>query len=208
MKLCCYCGKLIKNIEKEHVIPRCLYPKNYDFSNVKMITIPACSECNRSFSDAEAHFRNIFTLISDPNNISRKLFKKVRKSLYKVDGKKRLTDILNEIAVNGGHWIIYPAKDEKVIVILKKIIRGLSCYYDLLYPIREKQVLVNFNKYIIPENFLNEMNYHHQGKDIIEWRYVVMNDKALHSFWLLRFFKKVEFYGFVFISEKSKENYN
>ncbi len=155
MKLCGYCGKLIKNIgkDKEHVIPSCLYPKNYDFSNIKLITIPACRKCNNSFSDTEAHFRDVLTLISDPNNISRELFKKVRKSLYKVDEKKRLTDILDVVVVKDGHWIIYPAKDEKVIVILKKIIRGLCCFYDLLYPITEKQILVDFKKYIILESF-------------------------------------------------------
>lgn len=210
MKSCCYCGKIIKNTGKdqEHVIPKCLYPKNYDFSNINLVTVPACRKCNNSFSDSEAHFRNIFTLISNPNNISRELFKKVIRSLYKEDGKKRLSDILNVAVIKNDDLTIYPLKDEKVKVVIRKIIRGLCCFHSLLSPKTEQQIVVDFKKYNIPENFLKEMNYHHQGKDIIEWRYIVMNEKTFHSFWLLRFFKKVEFCVFVFISEKNKENYN
>lgn len=208
MKSCCYCGKLVNNTEKEHVIPHCLYPKNYDFSKINLITISACHECNNNFSDAEAHFRNIFTLISDPNNISRELFKKVIRSLYKEDGKKRLSDILNVAVIKNDDLIIYPLKDEKVKVAIKKIIRGLCCFHNLLSPITEQQIVVDFKKYNIPEKFLKEMNYHHQGKDIIEWRYSIVNNKGLRLFWELRFFKKVEFCVFVFDSEESKRNYN
>ena len=52
---CAYCGKLAI-CESEHVFPDCLYPASKSNSKVQRLTVPACQDCNRSWSNDEEHF--------------------------------------------------------------------------------------------------------------------------------------------------------
>jgi hypothetical protein len=54
---CAYCGELRK-ISKEHVIPLCLFKRPYP---PRMITVPACDQCNNKKSLDDDFLRDLIT---------------------------------------------------------------------------------------------------------------------------------------------------
>ena len=58
--ICGYCGVHVPKTarDKEHVIPRNLYPEGFG-PKLQRLIIPACRACNASWTEDEVHFRNI-----------------------------------------------------------------------------------------------------------------------------------------------------
>ena len=114
---CAYCGVTVQKPDREDVIPKNLYTLSKSKSKIQRIKVPSCNPCNNSFSDDEAHFRNIMTLAGKPGPITLELWEKVEGSLDKKDGKKRLLDIYRQMKPVGnsgsGLYKVYPGKDEK-----------------------------------------------------------------------------------------------
>src|SRR6266571_8484988 len=133
-KVCAYCGEHTRKLEREHAIPNCLYPKSRSQSRVQRITVPSCAACNRGWSDDEAHFRNVLLLAGEPNSAVRELWETTtRRSFEDVDGRRRIKDLVEQfvpIRVEGfNRQMIYPARDNRVRRVLKKIVRGLSHFH-------------------------------------------------------------------------------
>lgn len=198
---CAYCGVTVPKPDREDVIPKSLYTLSKSKSKVQRIKVSSCNRCNNSFSDDEAHFRNIMTLAGKPGPITSELWVKVERSLDKKDGKKRLIDIYRQMKPvdNSGSTLykVYPGKDEKVLRIVRKVVRGLCHYHKLISPVSEAQVWTDILTYPIPFHSLEDMNYHHREKDICEYRYQVINDGGIHSAWLITFLERVTFVALV-----------
>ena len=207
-KLCAYCGKPAS--DREHVFPKCLYPMSKNKSKIQRLTIPACNECNNSWANDEAHFRDVMVLAGEPGGIANELWGTVQRSFKKSDGKRRLKDIISQLKpVQENNYKIYPGRDERVIRVVKKIIRGLSHYYKIMTAVPESLVWVNILKYQIPENFLVEMDCSHREEDIVTYRYQILNDykNNIYSAWILTFLERVPFIGTVSFSESLKSSF-
>ncbi len=207
MKKCAYCGD--KATDREHVFPRCLYPNSKSQSKVQRLTVPACSDCNNSWSDDEAHFRNIMILAGESNSVVYELWDNTLRSFDKIDGHKRLSDIfeaMKPVDIDGiKQHMVYPAKDEKVVRVMKKIIRGLSHRHNVLTVVPDTRIWVNVLQYQVPELFLKEMQYAHVEKDIVEYRFQILNDNEIQSAWIITFFERVTFVGIVSMAEEGWE---
>lgn len=98
---CYYCGKEIKENNKDHVPPKMLFPKEQGFRKA-LISVSTCKEHNQGFSNDDLYFCYIISLSNDCNSIPHKyiiprlirafnkdkklvnrLFKKSRKILFK-----------------------------------------------------------------------------------------------------------------------------
>lgn len=204
LKSCAYCGKPAS--QKEHVIPKCLYPKSKSKSKLQRLTVPACNECNNSWADDEAHFRNMLMLAAKKSSVVGELWETTRHSFEKVDGRKRLNDLFIQLkpieTPDCNRYIVYPGKDERVIRVVRKAVRGLCYYHDLTSPVFDCQVWADVMKFVVPEQFLNEMTYCHREKDIIEYRYQALNESGIQSAWLLTFFERCTFIALVSISKE------
>ena len=120
---CAYCGVQVRGRERDHLIPRCLYPASLAGSKVQRITVPVCRLCNRGWSDDEAHFRNVILVAGAPNAPVTELWEtKAVPSFSEVDGPRRAEDLLRQITrLNegaAGLAAIYPAQDERVMRIV------------------------------------------------------------------------------------------
>jgi len=207
-KLCAYCGKPAS--DREHVFPKCLYPTSKNKSKIQRLTIPACNECNKSWANDEAHFRDVMVLAGEPGGIANELWQTVQRSFKKSDGKRRLKDIISQLKpVEGNNYIIYPGLDERVIRVVKKVIRGLSHYYKIMTAVPESLVWVNILKYQIQENFLNEMTHDHREEGIAKYNYQVLKDyeHGIYSAWIITFFGRITFIGTVSFPESMKSNF-
>jgi hypothetical protein len=200
---CAYCGEPSDKRDKEHVFPRCLYPPSKYKSKLQRLTIPACNKCNNSWANDEAHFRNILVTSGDPSTPERnELFdEKVIPSFDKVDGQKRLQDLLQQmkpIMVEGGtRHKLFPGNDQRVIRVVKKIIRGLSYYHELGWPISDERVFADILKYPLPDGVEEQMENYHRDPDIVQYRFSIINQDDIYSAWIITFYKKVNFIGIV-----------
>jgi hypothetical protein len=152
------------------------------------------------------HFRNVLALAGEPNNARRELWNtSIRRSFKKRDGIRRMRDlieILHPAEIDGKErHKVYPGQDDRVVRIVKKIIRGLCHHHGVMSAVSEKRVWADILKYQIPEEFLSEMAYEHREQDIAEYRYQVIREYGIDSAWLITFFQRVTFVGIVSVSE-------
>lgn len=205
---CAYCGKLVAKPDNEHVFPRCLYPPSKGKSKVQRLTIPACRECNSSWADGEAHFRNMLTLAGEPNAARRELWETTTlRSFNEVDGPRRVSDLIVRMKpvklADSERHMVFPGEDERVGRVIRKIIRGPCHHHNVMSPVPENRIRADVLKYAISQELLEQMGYYHREQDIVEYRYQVLNEDGINSVWLLNFFERVPFIGIVLISENS-----
>ena len=207
MRLCAYCGKHVQKREREHVIPRCLYPPSKAGSNVQRLTVSACRQCNQSWADDEAHFRNMLVLAGESNKPVQELWEgKMLPSFDKVDGRRRIIDLVSRFkpvkTQDGVRSAIYPGQDERFMRIVRKIVRGLSYHHRIIWPLSDHRVWADVFKYVTPPGFLEGMEYHHREPDIFSYHYQVLHFEDIHSAWLLTIFERRKFIALVSESEE------
>lgn len=207
IKKCGYCGKPADRLEREHVIPRCLYPDSKAKSRVQRLTVFSCGDCNRGWSDDEAHFRNVLLVAGEPNAAVQELWTTTaRRSFKQSDGHRRLRDLtalMEPVQLDGkDRWMIYPARDERVLRVIKKIVRGLSHHHGVESALPETRITADVMKFRIPDEFLKEIQFQHRESDIIQYWYEIFEDGVTSSVWLLNFFKRRMFIAWVSRSEE------
>jgi hypothetical protein len=189
-------------LEKEHVIPRNLYRALTVDSRVQRITVPACATCNRGWSSAEPHFRSVLLLAGEPNDHVNELWRgPTRRSFLQPDGLKRIADLAAQLVPRetdeGTRHVIYPDRDPQVMLVIRKIIRGLAYFHGLPSPVADERVRAEILKTDVPEAVLEVMQYEHREAAIFDYRFIATPIIGLHSFWLLRFFERRVFVGHV-----------
>jgi hypothetical protein len=175
-------------------------------SQVQRLTIPSCKECNNGWSDDEVHFRNVLALAGEPNEARHELWDTtILRSFKKKDGIRRMRDILEimQPGKNDGNdrHKVYPGQDDRVLRVVKKIIRGLCHHHGIMSAVSEKRIWADILEYQIPQGFLLEMTHEHREKDIAKYRYQVLSEYGIDSAWLITFFQRVTFVGMVSVSE-------
>jgi hypothetical protein len=208
-KRCAYCGNVAST--DDHVVPRALYPPSLAASRFQRITVDACQACNNGWSDDEPHFRNVLLVAGDPNSAVRELWDgKTRRSFTYADGLKRVRDLAAQIepvdTPEGARHMIYPARDERVLRIVRKIVRGLCHHHNLLSPVHDDQVVADIQRFQIPEEFLSEMTSAHAEEDVLQYRYGVVDEPEIHSGWLLNFYGRTPFFCIVFRSVEARSS--
>ena len=206
---CAYCGTQSRKLEREHVIPGCLYPASRAASRVQRLTVPACRSCNGAWADDEAHFRNVLLLAGDSNTAGTELWEgPAARGLNEVDGLRRLRDlvaIMKPITVDGQpRHTIYPASDDRVLRIVRKVVRGLCYHHDLAAPIADEQLWADVMRYAVPPVFLDEMAYEHREPDVLAYRFATICERDLHSAWLLTFYERTTFIVVAWVSEAAR----
>lgn len=201
---CAYCGTTDTERTKGHVIPRSVFPDS--MRDVQRITVPECTSCQAIWDDVEPQFRNIMVGIRNPEKIvPDSCYKNMRRSFLKCDGRRRLEDIAEVLVSvdtpNGPREEIYPAKDPGFNLILRRIVRGLCHHHDLGTAIADSRVTCDVMRFIVPEAFRPEFTWNEIAPDFCRYGYAILEDGNMHSFWLIRFSKHIEFFGTIAASE-------
>jgi hypothetical protein len=206
-KACAYCGTGHAKLEREHVVPSCLYPTSKERSRVQRITVPSCSRCNRGWSDDEAHFRNVLLVAGEPNAAVHELWQTTaRRGFRKTDGQRRLLDLIQGMVPvtvdTRQRWMIYPGRDDRVLRVVRKIVRGLSHFHAVESAVSEDRVWTDVLKYQIPDELVRATPFHHRESDVIEYWYEAYEEGGLSSVWCLKFFERR-----VFVAAVSAEHH-
>lgn len=193
---CAYCGAPTLRPEREHVVPRCLYPKSRA-SLYQRITVPACGNCNRGYADDEPHFRDVLVAAGEPNAAVREVWNtKTVRSFDQPDGHRRVRDLaagLVPVTLNGAErYRIYPDRDPRVVRVLRKIVRGLCHFHGVETAVADERISVEVHKYRLPPQ-LAAQPLHHFDPKVFQYWWEVYDEPELASIWFLRFFERREF---------------
>jgi hypothetical protein len=205
---CAYCGTTAFKRERGHIVPRCVYPPSLD-PRVQRITVPECSRCKATWQDAETQFRNVMMIAGEPNSHVRELWEgSVTRSFEKPSGPRWLTDLREQLVLveteDGPRHKVYPGRDQRVMLVVRKIIRGL-CHHERVVAttVDDRRVWADVMVYSIPEEFRSGMTWRQLGNEFFRYGFAVLNDSEydIHSAWLLTFFERRKFIGVVSLSE-------
>src|SRR5436309_15926936 len=115
------------------------------------------------------------------------------RSLARPDGRRRAADLAAQMVprrgMPGEGHLIYPDRDERVLRILRKIVRGLSFHHFGTVALAERLVRVETLKYAIPDGFLDELSRGDVVPEVFEYWYLDMRNEPDRSFdvtWMLR----------------------
>lgn len=201
-KKCAYCGSIVKKPDREHVFPKCLYPPSKAGSTVQRLTVPSCNACNNGWADDEAHFRNMLIIAGETTAVVTELWQTtMARSFTQIDGPKRARDLIAQMrptmTASGRRYMVFPGQDERVIRVIRKIVRGLSYYHRLPTPIRDEQIWADVMQYEVPKHFLDEMEHFHREADIAKYSFQVLNEPNISSAWLITFYERRTFIAIV-----------
>lgn len=210
---CVYCGvffdKTTNLRTKDHVPPNGLYPESRRTNSLQLLTVPVCTSCNASMADDEVHFRSLLMLAGDNPNQARieKWATSVRDSFAHPDGPKRLIDLVDRLEpaiVDGrARHRVYPDRDERVLRVVRKIVRGLSFHHGLTWPVQDEWIHAEVLRYRIPPGFEDEIEgvgWYHVERDVLEYRFGAGED-GVNFWWLLTFYEACTFAAWIRLPE-------
>jgi hypothetical protein len=132
-KPCAYCGVVTGRNTGDHVVPKSFYTTSDDH-RIQRIKVSCCLKCNQEFSRDEGHFRAVLTIAGPVITPERKeRWKTVERSFTNpISGYKDLIAIREKLVSvdyqGTARFLVYPAKDERVVKIVKKIVCGLGTH--------------------------------------------------------------------------------
>ncbi len=193
---CGYCGELTK-VTKEHVFPSNLYPESKAESRVQRMTTWSCDPCNNGWSDDEAHFRNVLAVSGEITDPVRELWDgPIMRGFHERDGRRRVEDLFNQfvpIVVDGkNRHMIYPGSDERVLRIIKKIVRGLLNHHGLARADQE-DIIADIQKHPVPPDLTEILMFDHRELDIVHYRFAPINAVGILSGWIITFYERTTF---------------
>jgi hypothetical protein len=181
-----------------------MYPRGLD-SRIQRPTVPECMACKKIWQDDEAHFRAIMLMAGEPNAAVIELWGgPVIGSFNKPSGPRWLRDLYEQMVPvdtpTGPRHLVYPARDARVMNVIRKIVRGLCHYHHLGTAICDRRVCANVQLFEVPDLFRPEFVNHSLGDHFCRYSYVdirEMGDGDLHSVWSIEFFGRTRFFGLV-----------
>jgi len=206
LRRCAYCGK-IGETTTEHVIPSCFYPSSKAASRVQRITVRACGQCNDGWADDEAHAKHVLLVAGESNAAVQELWPSARRAMTVAgDGRRRLLDLVAQLVptvIDGRErHVIYPGRDERVMRVIRKIVRGLCHHHAVATAVLDALVRAQvLDPPPLPE-LLRGIELHHAERDIIEYWYDDSGEPpAIQSMCFLRFFDRRDFLALVVAEE-------
>lgn len=203
-KRCAYCGNPIakgSGKTRDHVFPRSLYPRARK-EPYSRITVPSCDTCNHRWSDDEELFRNVVNSAGDFNQPAREVFRaKIQPSLQGPGGARRIVDLLRiseSVQVSGANRLkIYPARDPRVLGVVRKIVAGLRHYHGIGTALDEARIWADILRFQVPGEYVERLKHEQRGPDVVEYWYGVRTEPGVDSVWILRFYERTTFLALV-----------
>ncbi len=199
-KACAYCGAAADT--SDHVVPKCLYKGVPNMAQVPRITVPSCRECNDEFSEDEPQFRDILSIAGDPNPAVNSLWEgPIPRSFKEKDGRARLAALFEQmvpVVVNGEErHMVYPAKDERVMRIIRKVVRGLAYHHGVASAVPDRYVWADVLKYEIPPTVQDHLTAGNAGEGVLKYQFGAIGTDGISSAWHLTFFERTPFIGLI-----------
>lgn len=187
-----------------------MYPADTD-ARIQRPTVPECDACKVIWADSETQFRNMMVIAGQPNKSSRELWDdEMKRSFDKASGNRWLLDLVAQLvpvqSASTMCYAVYPQRDDRVMCVVRRMIRGLCHYHKLGSAIADKRVHAQVMTIPIPPAFREQMVKKSLGDTFCQYSYFHFNGAdehfpECHSTWLIRFYERTEFLGLISMSE-------
>jgi hypothetical protein len=152
----------------------------------------------------------MIVVAGDPNSAATRVWEAIRRSFTEqCDGPRRLEDLYNQFesvtVESQKRYKVYPANDPRIMRIVRKIIRGLCYYHQLMPYVPDNLVWSDVLRLEIPHDVLDVLHYHHRDPEIIQYGYCPIEIEDMHSLWVLQFYGRTTFVGTI---ARKMENLN
>jgi hypothetical protein len=162
------------------------------------------------WQDGENQFRNLMILSGDATpQALEKWNSKVRRSFQKADGQRRIRDLLQHVrrveTVEGPGLIVSPQNDPNVMLIIRRIVRGLCAWHKLGTAIPDHRVWACVAlPYRVSDIYLNDATHPKFAPGFFEYWYDPKKDEETntHSSWFLRFYDRVDFVVLISLTDE------
>jgi hypothetical protein len=122
---------------------------------------------------------------------------KVTRSLDRPDGAHRARELFEHIepvTVDGqDRYMIYPGRDERVLRVARKIVRGLSHFHKVESALSDERVKAEVVTYEIPDDVLNSGTLYTHEPGVLWYWHKKFDDEEPMSVWILTFFDRLTF---------------
>lgn len=195
--LCVYCCSGEPRLTKDHVPPKCLFPK----PRPKLITVPCCHSCNDSFKKDDEYFRlAVCAEAAYFNSEATRLWKE--RVLWRVGPGLRATvlsriQICNLRTAGGlfvGRMARIPFDSKRICRVVQRIALGLQWYHYQERPHPDSEIEV----FIKPDlsqasELLTAMILCNIGDTAFRYRHGRPHDARDCSVWGMQFYERAHF---------------
>ena len=192
---CAYCG-LRKLVEREHVVPMCLFPPSTRGS-AKFVFRDSCTPCNRTVSRDEEDLRNFCAVAgTDFPEAQELFFGPIGRSFKRAEGKGAFFRMWNMMSRDDtmNRYRIKPG--ESVFRALNKIVRGLT-HYHFNEVIADRRVDIVVCPYEIPPALFKDEDSVDVHPSVFRYWHVGQFNRDVHSLWLLKILQNRTFTAMV-----------
>lgn len=198
---CVYCGAL-KADTRDHVPPKCLFPKPRPLDTV---TVPACSSCNKSFQKDDEYFAVAMAAqgYGDDPDAVRVWQSIIRPMLTRYPGfRKMLSQNIIDMPVRTAAGIVLPNRRMirfsaiRINRVVRRVVRGLLWHHYGQRPPTGVELIVFKQQTVHPEvadliNTLTQLSW--IGDTIFRYRHALVNDAPDTSIWALQIYAQTQF---------------
>jgi len=90
-------------------------------------------------------------------------------------------------------WKIFPARDERVLRVVRKIVRGLSYFHRLGIVATDPRVWTDVLRWRIPDEILAGVDFRSIDADVFQYWFEAYEEGDATSLWYLKFFERLPF---------------
>ncbi|MGD9109659.1 MAG: hypothetical protein PVG93_01845, partial [Phycisphaerales bacterium] len=148
-KLCCFCGNPATTMD--HVPPDGIFP---DPKPTNLITVPACSKCNKSSSKDDEYFRTIIAIDATSHESSNaemlmdkkviRQFKEKPALLNHLIGKMKRVNLFSEGGIYIEKGYAFECDKKRVQAVVEKIVKGLY-FHEKGFILNKQCCVANFD---------------------------------------------------------------
>lgn len=199
--VCIYCGKDNGPLTRDHVPPKCLFPK----PRAEMITVPACLECNKSYEKDDVLFA-VATCVDayiDHPQATRAWETSLRPLIRKSPGFRAMLSsnlLPGRVRTPGGVYLpdrrAIRFSKARVTRVVERIVRGLLWHHYKMIVDGETEFEVYRNPSVDPEvaEIINSYTASSWiGGDIFRYRHGLATDGPDSSIWAMQFYACSEY---------------
>jgi len=202
---CVYCGFLGSGT-RDHVPPRCLFPKPRPLDTV---TVPACKSCNKSYQKDDEYFAVAMAAqgYGEDPEAARVWETIIRPMLARSPRLRRMiSQNILDAPVETPAGIVLPGRRairfsaSRINRVVQRIVRGLLWHHYQQRPPADVEIVI-FRGEKVPSQVADMINAFTKiawiGDTIFRYRHAVANGAPDTSIWALQFYAYTQFIGIV-----------
>jgi hypothetical protein len=207
---CVYCGSEELRLTRDHVPPKCLFPR----PRPQLITVPACHLCNDSFKRDDQYFR--IAVIAEAvhrndqatelwrDRVAPRMGAGLQRTLLRT---LQRTELRTPAGLVVGRGAAIPFDPGRINRVVKRIVQGL-----LWHHYQSRPTDAHFDIYFNPDlnllplaELLSATNLNSIGDNVFRYRHGTVNGDPDSSVWGLQFYGHTHFFIVVLSNSLAQE---